>query len=172
MQKGFVRVTIMVKETTFLVGIFACKMERASKTRCFPRERNHQTPPLSSPFRGNQKEETSGKSERLSLLVSVHLTFVFPTDIWRIGAKRTRLGTDGPVIALEPCPLRNTTNFQSQLTTSFRNANANPFSIDPHRCRHQAAANSNHCGDKILPNALCSLRLDDHGSLKPNRTSA
>ena len=69
--------------------------------------------------------------------------------------------------SFEPCPLRDTTDFRGQLTTSFTDRDREPFFLThPYRCGHpsQRRRQSLHRRDRISPSALCSLRTFHHGS--------
>ena len=150
-------------------------MERASRPLMFsPRKKPPHAANLYS--EGSKScNDTSGKSVRLFHRASdTSSSSEHDHSIATSGAmERSRPGKDGPGTSLEPCPLRDTTNFRGQLTTSFTNREREP--LFRRICTDAGAdADSNHCGGhKESPspspllhppsNALCSTRTVDHG---------
>ena len=112
--------------------------EKLRELSCFPCGRNHRTLPTSIPPKVVTKPCVSLRNTIFGQ-ATPHFRPNFQIDIWRGGTEGTRSGTDGPGASLEPCPLRDTTDFRGQLATSFT----------PNRCRHQATADSNHCDEDI-----------------------
>ena len=109
--------------------------------------RSRRTPPISIPWKSMQDSFWASPHSRQNLNI--------PTDIWRDRTERTRPGTDGPGTSLEPCSAPRT-----------------PTLFLKYPCRHQASADSHHCGGEIEISCMLSVACErwTMATPKTNRT--
>ena len=144
--------------------------------QCFPCERNHRTPSIST----RSCTDTSGKSARLSLRAS-DITSSSELEhsktasglMERRARDLARMDLELP-LNLVRAETRPTSNASSRHPSRTANANAMPFSDASVQMQtsSQRKLQSLRRRHKIPPHALCSMRTVDHGSPETKTTPA